>query len=257
MVSRSVDFPMTPMPRLPHSRLLRSPRWTRLVTLAGLATVLAGCGTTRLREPTQATHDAPRRPGMIHVADFDLDASRIRSDPGPMQPPEPPNLPFGEGLPPAPWRPKEAGDLAKSLTETLSSALVHELQKAGWPARRLNPKAPTPSSGWLLRGSITEANTGNQLRRAVVGWGEGMTELGVAASLEDLDRKAPAEVTDWDVAARSGKVPGAGPLVALGPGALAVRWVMAGKDLEKNVRESASRIAAEVLRRIDGSDPGS
>lgn len=158
-------------------------------------------------------------------------------------------------MPPAPWSPKEPRDLAKSLTETLSSALVRELQKAGLPARRLDPKASTPSSGWVLRGSITEANTGNRLRRAVVGWGEGMTELGVAACLEDLDRAGPAPMAGWDVAADSGKAPGAGPMMVLGPGALAVRWVMAGKDLEKNVCRSASKIAAEVLRRVDGSRP--
>ena len=45
--------------------------------------------------------------------------------------------------------------------------------------------------------------------------------------------------------ADSGKTPGAGPAIVLCPAAAAARFVIAGKDLDQNVKQTASKVAVE------------
>jgi hypothetical protein len=49
--------------------------------------------------------------------------------------------------------------------------------------------------------------------------------------------------------ADSGKAPGAGPLIVLGPAGVAARFVIAGNDLDRNVKQTAAKIAAEIVQR--------
>ena len=53
-----------------------------------------------------------------------------------------------------------------------------------------------------------------------------------------------------DTDATSGKTPGAAPTIALGPYGAAARFVMAKKDLEKNVKQTASQIADYIAKRV-------
>src|SRR5215475_12986923 len=70
---------------------------------------------------------------------------------------------------PAPKAHAAVGMMAASITEALN--------EDGVPAQRLSAGAPQPTSGWLVRGVVTELDEGNQLRRAMVGFGTGASEL--------------------------------------------------------------------------------
>ena len=106
----------------------------------------------------------------------------------------------------------------------------------GLNARRLASSDPIPTSGWLVRGVFTGVNQGNQLRRAVIGFGAGKTDLQVLVDINDLAQGAPKPFYELNTTADSGRTPGAGPIIALGPAGVAVRFVIASKDLDRNVK---------------------
>jgi hypothetical protein len=132
----------------------------------------------------------------------------------------------------------------------MSTSLVKDLTKAGLNARRLTSTNSLPASGWLVRGVFTEVNQGNQLHRAVIGFGAGKTDLQVLVDIDDLALGPPKRFYELKTTANSGKVPGAGLAIVLCPAAAAARFVIAGKDLDQNVKQTASKVAAEVVQRI-------
>jgi hypothetical protein len=107
----------------------------------------------------------------------------------------------------------------------------------------------------LVRGVFTSVNQGNQLERAVIGFGKGKTDVQVVVDVNDLAAGVPQKLYEVTTKADSGKAPGAGPTIILGPAGLAARFVIAGHDLDRNVRQTASLIADEVVRRTDPTSP--
>ena len=60
------------------------------------------------------------------------------------------------------------------------------MNAAGVAAERLATGAPLPPDGWLIRGVFTEADSGRALRRAVIGFGSGKTDMEVQVGVSDL-----------------------------------------------------------------------
>jgi len=214
---------------------------------------LCGCATAKFSGRREISAAPAAKPAMIYVADFDLDAANIKSEPGVLAAlPKVPG-PLGSILPPLPGAPKDPDTLARELVDSMSATLVKDLTKAGLTARRLPTGEPLPTAGWLVRGVFTDVNQGNQLRRAVIGFGLGKTDLQVLVDINDLAHGTPRRFYELNTTADSGKAPGAGPLIALNPAAGAARFVIAGKDLNKNVKQTASKIATEVVERCEGN----
>lgn len=230
---------------------LQPPQRLRAVLTAFVCSVLlCGCRTAKL-----AHHEsfgvAPKiAPQVVYVADFDLDAADIRSEKGFL--PSPPKLPgLGGQMPGLPGSSQDPKELAKRIVAELGDHVVKELQKAGWRARRQPPSTPLPISGWLVRGVLTEVNQGNHLRRAVVGFGQGKTEVQAVVDVCDLAQGTPQKFYEFGTAADSGKTPGAGPTIVLGPAGLAARFLITAKDLDRNVAQTAARIAEQITSRIE------
>ena len=96
--------------------------------------------------------------------------------------------------------------------------------------------------GCLARGMFTEVEEGNRLRRAVIGFGQGKTDLQVSVSLDDLKCGVPKPFYEFDTSPDSGNKPGGVKFAA------AAKYAFAGFDLEKNVTQTASAIAADVTQ---------
>jgi hypothetical protein len=45
------------------------------------------------------------------------------------------------------------------------------------------------------------------------------------------------------------KLPGLGPTIVLGPAGVAARFIIASQDLDRNIKQTASKIAGEVVQR--------
>jgi hypothetical protein len=220
-----------------------------IVVSASLCTALCGCGTAKVSSRRTLGAAPTGKPTTIYVADFDVDAASIKSKPGLLPPlPKLPG-PLGDALPPLPGASKDPQKLARNLKDEMSTALVKGLTKAGLNARRLTSTNSLPASGWLVRGVFTEVNQGNQLTRAMIGFGAGKTDLQVVVDINDLVQGTPKPFYELNTSADSGKAPGAAPTIVLGPAGAAARFVIAGKDLDRNVKQTASKIADEVVQR--------
>jgi hypothetical protein len=210
--------------------------------LAAVAGIMAGCGSAKVTG-TQNYSTAPvARPSVIYVNDFDLQPEDIQSEPGIA----------GNFRPLRPLRQRFLGNgdpnkTADKLVNLMSDSLVKDLTKAGFVARRLPPNEPYPSEGWVIRGVFTEVQEGNRLRRAIIGFGAGKTDLQVVTSIDNLAKGPPQPLYKIDTDATSGNSPGAAPFMIINPASAAVRFVITKGDLDRNTKKTASKIADQAV----------
>ncbi len=219
----------------------------RVATILGAVSVLTACQSAKVTGQRELAPAAGGKPAIIYVADFELGAENIQHQEGLLS-----GLPGPAGR--VGGRLEGASDdpaaRARKLVDVMASSLVKDLTKAGFAAVRLVPGSPLPAEGWLVRGIFAQVQEGNRLSRAMIGLGAGQTDLQVVAGIDNLSQGAPKPLYELDTAASSGKGPGAAPTLILGPYGAAVRFVTAGKDLEKNVKQTAKQIAACVVERV-------
>ena len=134
--------------------------------------------------------------------------------------------------------------------ELMSESITKNLNKAGFNATRLAPGASMPTDGWLIRGVFTEVQEGNRLQRAMIGFGQGATDLQVVTKADNLAEGTISPLYRLETDAGSGKTPGAAPTLVLGPYGAAARFVMAGQDLDQGVKQTAAKIAEGVTKQM-------
>jgi hypothetical protein len=228
-------------------------RDVRLGAVVAICLVLSACGSATVSARRDVGAAADAAPATVYVRDFDLDAATIKTERG-LLPPPPPG-PLGRVLPSPPGAPKDGAVRARELIELMSKTLVGDLTKAGLVARRLRSDEGIPGNGWLVRGVFTEVNEGNRLRRAAIGFGAGDTSLQILVAVDNLAGGAPRPFYELDTTAASGTAPGAAPaaVIVMNPYVAAARFVLAGRDLEQNVKQTAGKIAADVAARASAA----
>jgi hypothetical protein len=222
-----------------------------IVLLATAAILSGGCASARVSGERQIGATPIEGPSIVYVTDFELDASNVHEEHGILPSPLPAPLGLRNALP----RLRGSADptvRARELVELMSNSLVQDLAGKGVQVRRIQAGGEPPAQGWLVRGVFAEVQEGNQLRRAIIGFGAGHTELQVLVAVDDLTRGAAQPMYEVDTQANSGKIPGA--VITLNPYVAAARFVLSGKDLDRNVKQTAARIADQVERRIKQSE---
>jgi hypothetical protein len=218
-----------------------------LLAAAGVLLYLTACASAKVTE-TAATPVAPAAapPSIIVVEDFELDSVNVRSEPGLL--PQRPHL-LGRLLPG--HSACNGGDdpdaCAAELRELISTTLVEDLRKKGLNALRANPAEPLPAAGWLVRGVFTDVDTGNRLRRSVIGFGSGAAQMQLVLGIDDLSHGVPQPMYQADASASTGKAPGG--VVLLNPVAMGARFVMARKDVDKSAKKLAAQVADTIATR--------
>ena len=210
-----------------------------------------GCKTARVTSEHELAPPVSVKPTVVYVADFELGAQNIQHEEGivsgrigPVRRVE--ERLYGGSSDPA--------ARARQLVDLMANSLLKELSKAGFNAIRLQHGAPVPTEGWLLCGVFTEVQEGNRLRRAMIGFGEGQTDIQVVANVQDLSQGPPKPLYEIATDATSADKPGAAPTLVLGPYGAAARFVLAGKDLDQNVKQTAAQIAARMAKRVQQSN---
>lgn len=216
-----------------------------ILTISILALALAGCSTAAPETAAGATGP------VVQVADFEIGTGTVGHEDGLLTGRSGPVGRVGNRLSGVS---RDPAARAREVVDLMAESLVKELAKAGFRARRAPSGAA--SEGWLVRGAFVEVDEGNRLRRSMVGFGQGRTDVQVMATVQDVGRATPASLASIAAAAHSGSKPGAAPTLVLGPYGAAARFAMAGGDLDKNVRETARDIAAAVTRFIQAGGGG-
>ena len=201
--------------------------------------LLAGCANVKLTGLRELAPVPEVTPNIIHVADFTLDPQSMRLETGilPISPVSSDKSDESETLfPRLVGMPVERAVRARELVNLMASSLVEDLRNLGLNADRLSANDQATADGWLVRGSFIRIDEGNRLRRALIGFGDGKTELEVLTSLSDLASGAPQPFCALGMEARSSR--GAGAIIAFDPYDALGRFMVDGLDLDKNVMES-------------------
>jgi hypothetical protein len=191
----------------------------------------------------------PATAPLVYVSDFELDASSVTTDQNPVDQARR----FAGGVLPRPLsrlRGEDPQTKAHDIVEEMASTLVADLRRAGVDARRLATGAPLPAQGWLVRGVFLQVDEGDRLRRAMVGFGSGASEVQLAVAVDDLTTHAPAPLYQVIDAQSSHKTPGAGAAIALNPYVAAAKFVIARGDQRLTVQRAAGQVADTVVARV-------
>jgi hypothetical protein len=216
--------------------------------LLAAALLRAGCKSAKVTHETDYAGTNIARPEIIYVANFELGVENIHHEPGLVT--ERPRLPSRvRGLVSGSSDSPEAR--AQELVELMAKSLVADLKKAGFRATRFRPDQKLPAKGWIITGVFTDVQEGNRLRRSMVGLGQGATDIQLVAAVQDLSHGPLQPVQEISTDATSGKAPGGAATIALGPWGAAAKFVLAGQDLERNVRQTASQIAERIANRFE------
>lgn len=196
---------------------------------------------------------APAAPGpapgapLVYVTDFELDAANVKQDSNPV---ENAREHVGGLLPRPLLRHRDPQQQADQVVTKMADALVNDLRAKGLDARRLPSGAPLPAQGWLVRGVFLSVDEGNSLRRAMVGFGSGASQIELAVAVDDLATQVPQPLYQVIDSESSHAKPGAGAAIALNPYVAAAKFVLARADDRKNVDRAAAEVADSVAARV-------
>jgi hypothetical protein len=224
----------------------------RSVVMFSVVALLAGCtNATTIDVVRDATAAAKAKPTVVYVTDFDLDANKIKIDPRKAAAERRPVGALVKDIKHSLGLSKTPEEEARELIDLMAKSIVEGLSKAGVEAHRVASNGPLPRDGWVVRGSFLQVDEGDRLRRAV--GGSGATDIKVAVTVSDLAVDAKqARLLQLDTDAKSAKSPH--PMGSVSPYAIALKYVLAGYDLDRNAKQTGAKIAQEVANRVRGID---
>jgi hypothetical protein len=222
---------------------------TAIRSLTALSVVLivyaTACGAAQNKQQATTQLQPTARPEAIYVADFAIDSAEVKEDAGIL----------GEGgllrgsrvqqLNPL-HRHENPEETARRLESLLADALTQDLRNYALPAKRLLPGQSHPVKGWVVTGQFLEVDEGNRLRRAVIGFGYGATEMQIEVHVTNVSAHPGTPFLTLGSTTGSGNRPGAA--VTLNPYVAAAKFVLAKNASEKDVTNAATSIAAEIVK---------
>ena len=177
--------------------------------------------------------EAARR---VYVADFGLDVDATEPRPGLLGRPRLLHELTGD----------DPATHARNVVEELATSLVRDLNAAGVPAERLPGGAALPTEGWLIRGVVTEVDTGLAVRRAVIGFGSGKTDMEVQVGVSDLATNPHESFIVFGTVTDPSRLPGG--VVTRNPYVVAAKFVLEKGAPQRDVQHTAKAIADELVK---------
>lgn len=180
---------------------------------------------------------APDRTQRIYVTDFELDSGAAIAD--------------ASSAPAASASPQATASAARAqhIVNFMSDNLLKDFAKAGYTSKLLHPSDPRPDDGFLITGVFAQVGEDNRLRRAVIGAGQGADTLRLYVTAKDLAHFTPPLYSvDGADSKANGAKPGA--VIEINPNADAVRYLIEADVTDKDIKQSAQRISAELVKHI-------
>jgi hypothetical protein len=120
-----------------------------------------------------------------------------------------------KGNPEADERLKIGQEVARVVTENL----VVEISKLGIPAVEAAKATPVAGPSLSIEGQFVTVDQGNRLRRAVVGFGAGASEVRTLVQVFETTNDGRRLVEDFYATVKSSRKPGFGPMAGAGAAA--------------------------------------
>jgi uncharacterized protein DUF4410 len=160
--------------------------------------VVAGCASTKVTEQTPMVKEEIARPNQIWVYDFvatpaDLPAdSPIRSE---------------AGAPRTPLTAKQI-ETGRQLGTLIAEKLVADIQAMGLSAVRAGPGSSPQVGDVVIRGELISIESGHALKRFVIGFGSGASELDTVVEGYLMTPQGLRKLGSGTLSSSGGKTPG-------------------------------------------------
>jgi hypothetical protein len=189
-------------------------RWDRglrsAVVLALAATAAAACARTSVENVNRPAVGLPR-PEIIVVHDFGITPGDVALD-GAIGARL---LRMAQETPASEQELKTGREVARIVTENL----VKEISKLGIPAVSAAAATPVTGPSLAVEGHFISIQEGNRMRRMVVGFGAGASEVRTLVQLYETTAEGRRLFEDIYTTVKSSVKPGMGPMVGVGAAA--------------------------------------
>ena len=188
---------------------------------------------------------------VIYVRDFEVDPDAFKQDKGGIT---------GKGfiVPPPPGFPTrkrhDSATAEQKLVHLMTKSLLADLRKAGLSVIWLSSTEARPTDGLVISGVFREINEGNQMRRALIGFGAGASRIELTVRVADAsqpDRSLYDIATDKSSGRKPGTMVPLNPY--LGAAGFVAKFAITKNAPEKMIRKTAFQIASELNKQLNYS----
>ena len=223
----------------------RAVKWLTLV-------VLAGCAPTLVDTVYEYSGKSPLpMPDRVLVYDFAVSANDIKL-----------NSAIGArlaNLVTGAQEDEEQLKVGRTVAKVLSESLVKELDQLGLPVEHASGGIMPTARTVMIHGQFLTIDEGNRLRRMVIGFGVGGTDLRTKVQVYQGTEAAPLLLQEFEANAESSRKPGMGPMVGVGAAATSAASAAAvsggvgvATEFDQTVQGDAKRTAKEVAEHLSG-----
>jgi hypothetical protein len=226
--------------------------WNQIVLMVFATIAVAGCASTQVTQQTPISNPGMRRPNMIWVynfvaapADMPADSSIGNQMSAPSTPPTPEDIEAGR---------KYGAQIAQSL--------VADIQAMGLPATQAGPGSVPQVGDGVIRGYIVSAQGGGAVKRFVIGFGAGTTEMDTVVEGYAVTPMGWRKMGSGTLTSSGSKTPGmmvpaavaiatANPIGLIVVGGMKIYGEASGKNkLEGRAKATADAIAEQLKIRF-------
>lgn len=211
-----------------------------------LVALALGCAGASVTPTAPASSERIPKPGVVLVYDFAVNANDVVVD----------TLGHEFQSEASQWTEEE--QTAHATAQSLSEQLVAKLEERGIPGRRAVPGERPPIDAILLKGEFLTIDKGSRIKRLVIGFGAGTSELQVRVQAYQATPYGLHRLAEAEVDSHGSRMPGMAVPMAGGAalGSLATSAVISGgmqivKETRGGMRDDAGRIAEEIANRAE------
>jgi hypothetical protein len=182
------------------------------------------------------------KPAMVYVADFALDVESGSKK--------------SKGLLPARQKIKDTvnrtgvtgketpEERAKKIVDAMADSIVKELNDKNIKARRLFSQPPPFTDCLLLEGEFMDFDEGERMKRAIIGFGSGSSEMQVRMMFSEIMDGKTSLLIDTATDGKKSRMPGA--VLTKNPYVAGAKFVLTKNAPEKDVKKLGSNIADKL-----------
>lgn len=147
--------------------------------------------------------------------------------------------------------------IGRSAADALADELVKAINELGLPAERAAAGPAVAQRPLHIEGQFLSIDEGNRLRRMVIGFGAGGTEVRTKVQLYQGTAATGTLLQEFETKAQSSKKPGMGPMAGVGAAATGAASAAAvsgavgtATELNQTVEGDARRTAREIAKTL-------
>lgn len=200
-----------------------------------IAMFALSCASAGIEESRRLVHDKEIvKPSVIMVFDFAVSNNDVTADG------TGPEFVSGDG------DAAERHELGKKVSSLLAESIVEQLKEREIDAVHADINMNVPMNALLLKGQFMAVDEGDQMKRVIVGFGAGGTEVQVKTKVYQRTELGIRQISEGQALAKGSKMPGM--LVPVGAGAAAGSAVtsLAVSGGMATIRESLGPLAGDV-----------